>query len=434
MVSSFVHHKTSSSPAGNTSPVSVRPFETHLEGLRGIAALLVGLKHAFDIGALDGIYRPAAWFRYLEAGQGAVLVFFMLSGYVIGLTNIVPFSGIAAKSYILRRAIRLLPIYIAAWLLAVAINVHAGARSIFGTLFFLQNFDPYFGLSIPPLARNGPVWTLNYEAVYYLAFLLFWWKRPSQIANYSVAILVCAAGWFVPGFPVFLSGYACGWIFWSFGWWLSQQSRKTGANSYGLPALSSVFLLVSVDHFKSGQVLLESLHLGRLGSHVGMVDFSSLACFPACAALLICATGRRVQLQWVIGSLAFAIPLGTLGVLLAQGRLFGNPLLASAAIGAGVACGLAWFLGRDWLAWFAPFGSISYAFYLFHLPMLSVVRRFPGLPVGDGTAFLLRLALWMIGTAAIAWALERRLQPWVRERFKRRKPTATAIGVPEYAA
>ena len=65
-----------------------RTFDFKLEGLRGLAALTVVLGHTIVIKqTLDPHYQPTGVFSFQAPGHLSVLIFFILSGYVIGLTN-----------------------------------------------------------------------------------------------------------------------------------------------------------------------------------------------------------------------------------------------------------------------------------------------------------------------------------------------------------
>ena len=84
-------------------------FENAIEGLRGLAALWVC--HSHVIQTLDPIYQPASIFAHLTVGRESVQIFFILSGYVIGLTCKNVFSQNNAIVYLLKRLIRLFPMY-----------------------------------------------------------------------------------------------------------------------------------------------------------------------------------------------------------------------------------------------------------------------------------------------------------------------------------
>ena len=58
-------------------------YDWNLEGFRGGLAIIVGLAHVFGVtNLLDPNYHPNLY--WLNAGHITVLVFFVMSGYVIG--------------------------------------------------------------------------------------------------------------------------------------------------------------------------------------------------------------------------------------------------------------------------------------------------------------------------------------------------------------
>jgi len=391
-----------------------RAFEVPVEGVRGIAAMLVALGHCLAVPILDPTWSPPEPWPYFQAGHAGVMLFFMLSGYVIGLTNPETFSNARVRDYVARRAIRIVPIYLIAWLFSVWVSSGESLTTYLGNLFFLQNLDHYFGVSIPPIRVNGPLWSLNYEMVYYAAFLLVWCFRPPVWLHLAAALAVGAAGWFWRGFPLFLAGYACGWIFWGTGCWLSRQPRLAADTRAG-PVLSGVFLLLATHHFACGHMLLNALGFKR--EQIANVNLTNLSLLPP--VLLILAAAARRKLPWggLVTLVAFGQVLGTIIFLLALGRLGDTPQWLTATVYGGLACALAGFKSVGWLKMFAPFGGISYAFYIIHFPMLFVVQRLP-LPRGTPALFLLRTAIWLALSLTAAWFLERVFQVWIKNWWK----------------
>ena len=68
-----------------------------LEGLRGMCAVLVFYAHLFlPNRVLDPRWTPSPRFEWFDLGYAAVLMFFVLSGYVIGLVTTQPASAPAS--------------------------------------------------------------------------------------------------------------------------------------------------------------------------------------------------------------------------------------------------------------------------------------------------------------------------------------------------
>lgn len=199
-----------------------------LEGLRGSCALLVFVAHLLlPLRVLDPAWTPSERFGWFNLGYPAVLMFFVLSGYVIGMVTSRPASPAAVRHYLWHRAARLLPLNTLAVLLCWLLLVHPGTRTVLGNLAFLQNYDPYPGLGdVPVLANNPNLWSLNYEAVYYLGFIALWiWAPPAAAVLGGLALVVCAHAFGLPVSRVF-ARYACGAFFWLAGLMVAWTSAR----------------------------------------------------------------------------------------------------------------------------------------------------------------------------------------------------------------
>lgn len=402
--------------AANSVP---RAHDELLEGLRGVAAFMVACSHAFCLNYLAPSVSLPEWLRVLEGGHAGVLLFFALSGFVVGWTNRQPFSAAAARDYAGRRAVRLAPIYYAAVALTVVViwatGRHEATSSYVATVLGVQNFNPYFGIRLEPLITNGPLWSLNYEVLYYACFLWLWRFRPAAGWIFGPALVAGALGWFCPDrMPLFLASYGCGWLFWAAGWWLTHQPVAAPAEAVKLPVASGL-LLVFASHRIDGLVRVFNA-LGWHSQDGGMVSLPDAGRLPAVILVLAAVTGRRLPGWRLWLAAAWLLLLVPLAGMLATGRLWGN---VSWLIGTGataLAAGLAFVPGRDWLRHFAPFGSISYAFYVVHFPLLFVVGA-SALPAHGATGFVLRLAVWAGLAVGLAWVLERHVQPWLKPRL-----------------
>ncbi|WP_166785537.1 acyltransferase family protein [Cryobacterium cryoconiti] len=210
-----------------------------LDGLRGIAALVVLIHHSLSlIPALSAAYTvkpvssddPIAWMmvhtplHLLWAGPEAVYVFFIISGIVLTLP-VVRRDRFDWAAYYPKRLIRLYVPVIAAVLLTMLLflllrpeapqeasiwlkdRIVASSMSAFGVL---QDFTLIFGVS----GVLGVLWSLSYEVWFSLLLPAFVWgakTRPHlqwvKLAVLAVAILGGALkhqGWlvYVPMFAV----------------------------------------------------------------------------------------------------------------------------------------------------------------------------------------------------------------------------------------
>ena len=171
-----------SSPPDKTGSSRSHSHDAYLDWLRGAAALLVFLAHLrgryfvkwTDLDAASQTHLNYALFFVTRLGREAVIVFFVLSGLLVG--------GQAAATlrarryffgrYIIARIARLYTVLLPALLLtAVFDSLHApegviddGARALLVNVFLLQGiFGPAYG-------SNGPLWSLSYEWWFYALF------------------------------------------------------------------------------------------------------------------------------------------------------------------------------------------------------------------------------------------------------------------------
>lgn len=244
----------------------------HLNMVRGIAAFVVLFGHWRNIFFVDwpqvrhqnlllGFFYWSSKF-----GHEAVIVFFVLSGYLIGRTVLRPvWSGKwSVKHYAFHRLIRLelvlFPALCLCWFwdatgirlfspsptylgtsgsLVIAYNIQNWVKlHIFlGNLVFLQT------LRVPPFGSDNPLWSLANEFWYYALFPClvvaltprFSWRRRIVYALCMIAIFVFIGRWMLGGYCIWLLGVVL--IF------LPKPARLTN-RTWSLLLLASVILIV----------------------------------------------------------------------------------------------------------------------------------------------------------------------------------------------
>lgn len=157
-----------------------------IQCLRALAVLMVVIAHAFShqIGVTNKFV--------VLGGQFGVQLFFVISGFImVYISGNGPFS---AASFLLRRAVRIVPLY---WIFTSLAAVAALALpGLFKTtvvtlphyiesMLFLVHEAPGRGGSSPLLSQG---WTLNYEAYFYVLFAAL----ASLTAVSRVSTLSCA--------------------------------------------------------------------------------------------------------------------------------------------------------------------------------------------------------------------------------------------------
>jgi len=397
---------------------------TELEGVRGIACLLVGLGHTLYLTHLDPSVTLPATVRTFEAAHAGVLIFFMLSGYLIAWTNPGPCSSQNRRRYLGRRLLRLTPIYYVALLLTGAViffrHDQGQGRNLVATFAGVQNFNDYFGVHLPPPSINGPLWSLNYELIYYGLFILLWRFQPALSWVFLPALVATILGWFAPHImPLFAASYACGWLFWATGWWLARQP-EVPVHESAAPVATWLCLIFSGHHIGGFTRILNVL--GLHSNDAGMVTLGDLGLIPAVLLLLASAGRRRLPGKTVLVASAWTIALVPVAGMLWTGRLWTNPAWISGSAAIVVAVILLPWKSIHWLSSFAGLGRISYAFYVIHFPLLFFVQRLP-VPRGTIPSYALRIGIWAFLSIVLAWLLEQRFQPWIRSQLRAPVPS-----------
>ena len=133
-----------------------------IQHLRGLAVLGVVVFHALQW----------EWIPF-EPGQAGVELFFVISGFVMWFTTASRTQ--APGDFLLRRAVRVVPLYWLSSLTALEIvliapgaipNIIPDPAHIALSLAFIPHLDPNGG----PFPLLNPGWTLNYEAFFYGVF------------------------------------------------------------------------------------------------------------------------------------------------------------------------------------------------------------------------------------------------------------------------
>jgi peptidoglycan/LPS O-acetylase OafA/YrhL len=395
-----------------------RPKEMGIEGLRGVAACFVALSHVLYLNLLTPKINFPPIVRSIEGGHAGVLTFFVLSGYVIGWTNDRPYTPAAAGSYVRRRLIRLVPIYLLAMALTVVVMFATGylesVRVVAGSFLCLQNYNGYFGFSLNPPMVNGPLWSLNYEVLYYGAFIALWRFRPGLLWVFGPALVAGALGWMSPGImPLFIASYASGWIFWAAGWWLARQPAAAQAGDR-VP-LASWILLIFCSHHIAGLYRAFNL-IGLYCKDGGMVTIADLGLLPSALLVLAALAHRRLPHRGLLEAAAWAVCAVPVAGMIFTGRLTSHADWVVGAAALALSVIILPFRSQAWLRPFEWFGGISYAFYVVHFPLLYLIRLAP-FPTTTLVGFASRLVVWIALVLGISWLLERRFQPWIKGRI-----------------
>ena len=171
----------------------------HLDTLRGIAAVGVCLSHLRDFFFVDypqvPHHNPLIGAVYMASGLGHewVIVFFVLSGYLVGgsVLRSIALDRWSWREYLLNRMTRLYTVLVPALVLGAVLDLSGihffGSSGIYGgnahthglnfavgsrlsSAILLGNYAYLQGIYVPTFGSNAPLWSLANEFWYYMAF------------------------------------------------------------------------------------------------------------------------------------------------------------------------------------------------------------------------------------------------------------------------
>lgn len=132
-----------------------------LDAVRGFASLLVVVHHTLE--SLSSDYTKWSH-NHVDLGRVGITAFFLVSGYVVGLT----LSKQTPRTFVVRRFWRLYPIYWLSTLVWVAVwyatghsvNWDLGVLTVGANVLMVQGFVGLYSIL-------GPAWTLGVEIAFY---------------------------------------------------------------------------------------------------------------------------------------------------------------------------------------------------------------------------------------------------------------------------
>lgn len=214
----MIQSKISSSAYSDT-----KPHYEILDGLRGVAALMVIFYHIFEGFATSPIDQ------HFNHGYLAVDFFFILSGFVIGYAYDDRWKTMNTKEFIKRRLIRLHPMIVMGVVLGVITFIIQGSVKWDGTKtpismvmlamltsMFLIPAAPKSGIEVrgngEMFPLNGPIWSLFFEYIGNILYALV----LRRLSTKALAVVVAISGLGLSAFAIGnLSGYGHLGVGWS---------------------------------------------------------------------------------------------------------------------------------------------------------------------------------------------------------------------------
>jgi len=358
-----------------------------LDGLRGLAALSIFVFHGwlYTMPAPDATDRSSVGDYAAHELRLGLVAFFVLSGFLLFR----PWFAAALEArrppnvrrYVRARAARILPAYYAA--LAGSVVLLWGLRGTPGLrlppsgdlplfVVFGQNFSPETVMKL-----NPPMWSLAVEVMFYALLPLIGWlavrlpptRRMQALAPLALLALGLVYNWSIAG--------------------------------HGLGMTFSKTLAAMLPYFALGMLAALALH----GRKIGMPTKRGLI---AAGVALIAADAVTKATAPAIGA--------DVGEVFAVIRDLPSAAGFSLIVAALAAAPRSRIIGGRVLA---GLGTISYGFYLWHVPVLMVLRGYGLLPLDPVAGTLVALAP-ALAVSTLSWfALERPVLRWTARRNTR---------------
>ncbi|MDB5137162.1 MAG: acyltransferase [Mucilaginibacter sp.] len=245
-----------------------------LEAIRGFVAIYIVFHH---IVSFYGLYNQNKALKLIFMHpQEAVMIFFLLSGFVIYVST-VNNKEITFYKYIKKRFVRIYPITVAAFLISTLIFFINGydfttvdAKNLIGNFLMMQDDKAQPGLIVPTYLDNFPLWSLSYEWWFYVMFFplfVYFHKRiPANNIPHIYPILgISLIGWLlfliwpnhaflvITYFLLWWTGVACAEIY------LKHQSFQLKTLMPVLLSISTMSLAIAIPVLKGYFVKHETL-------------------------------------------------------------------------------------------------------------------------------------------------------------------------------
>jgi peptidoglycan/LPS O-acetylase OafA/YrhL len=415
-----------------TSPLIKKSY--NLEILRGFAAVVVVVSHLFYWGYNFDKNNVSSYFKsFLPPAHFSLLIFFILSGYVIGLNHPERLVGRNIAVYLKKRFVRLYPIYILSILLALFIAyTHYPWGTILSNFVFTQN------ILSPVVFENVPAWSLSYEVAYYIFFIALSFFRIKT----SLAMLL----FFMLGFinlyfainPTLVS-YSFGCCFWLLGVFIARNLQKTESDLKLIPLLLYILgtgILLN-DNYSVNRLIKLVIKLPNAYSHAFLaqmpIQMADLIFIPYGFIVVCFFAGRNFKYSNWFFFIIQIIPLFLIFTDLKHAHSF-NYIVSTGVLYC-ILAGISYFIKIPTTKLSSlgiKLGSISYGIYIIHFPILYLFWKVIIFPQGS-VFYILKMLLFLVVTIIAAWVLEKKYQPlakmWLGKFFTKNstKPLTVSI-------
>jgi peptidoglycan/LPS O-acetylase OafA/YrhL len=327
-----------------------------LEAVRGAAAIYVVLGHV--------IWPPAF---ILSFGQEAVMLFFLLSGFVIEYSSRKTLDR-GFGYYFNKRFVRIYSVLICLFIVATIIDQQPITtinwwRKLGGNLLMLQDFGTGKPNIIVPTLFSTALWSLHYEWWFYMFYFPIVTKIKPQKQTLAIGLtgMIAAITYLI--YPNVISRL----LFYFPIWWTGvvfarayiDRQKVTWSDAIGpftfLTGIAFILSIGCIQHLSSGGKFTPGIH--------PFLEFRHLIA----TLIIICATFAWQKVRW----LGFKQLIG-------------------------------------WGRWVAP---ISYALYIAHQPLLIHANYLEGTLISP----IVAKVLYLCGLIAFCWGTELWLYPKLKQ-------------------
>jgi len=384
----------------------------YLEFIRGAAAVTVLLYHFLELHTLGSHSKH---FYLSNWGTDAVIVFFILSGIVINISQ--THNPKPKGEFIANRLLRIYPLLIVGLLMGLFVLFATkapmpSAGTITGNFFMVSALAGYMNNIVPCIETNSPLWSLSFEIVFYLLFAFSIGKHQKRIlfSWFLISLAAMPFYYFGVGNDVFkhLIAVLSFSSIWLIGYYIYEYRHSFYADKY-------------VAIFSAGALpLISRMHLSHIYYDPAKYLLFAIFAMPFFRyCLQVPAEGKKIRLYYL------ALPYVLLVYI-----VFTQPyitflnfvLYSSLPIGLLVVCFMASILNlKDLIiskinTTGSVLGKYSYALYITHYPVLFFCASY-------FHSTIVYLVIGLSFVILITYSLETYLQPAVVVLFKKLKKT-----------
>lgn len=347
-----------------------------LDGHRGIAAVAVVVFHVYQFcNVAHYLYLGTPAYTVLDSLDAMVPWFFVITAFLlfepVARSAIEGRQPISARGFLIRRAVRLLPVYYVAvvvvWFCRQQ-TLPGDWRDLVEHLTFVQVFD-----SKRIFYTIGPAWSLSVEVFFYLILIILSLALASacrHLPSRRQRIAALAAS------TAALAAVSIAWKAWSYS--VGHRPTTGSFTTWFGPA-------ANLDIFAAGMAV--AIVVAALGDHRPLGSRSRLTLRLTALAILAIAFVTRQANAWSGVYFSTLCAVGFAG------------LVAAAVLGpARDLWGRA--LSCRPLLWL---GAISYSIYLWHEPILLAFAGWEGLVRQTPGAFLSDAAIVVVASIVAGW-------------------------------